>query len=287
MDKPDLKELTATNQQTWDERASIHMRDKTGFYAIERFKAGEDILMPIESHEIGIVNKKHLLHLQCHIGIETLCFARRGAFVTGLDFSEISIAAARKLALETKLDAHFVEADLYDAPKVLKGGFDIIFISWGSLNWLPDIWHWGRVIAQLLAPGGYVYLIEQHPFLAMMREKDGNVEPAYAFRTPLERPIVTEAQSSYNEDSSPLVHSRMHEWLHPLSDVITSLLAAGLRLDFLHEHEVLAWQRLPMMVPAKNRLFRLPDQQIPMPLAFSLKAHKPTCLHSENLGNKN
>ncbi len=263
------------NQATWDERAAIHVRDTSGFYAVERFRRGEDILMPIESAEIGNVAGLHLLHLQCHIGLDTLCLARRGAVVTGLDFSAAAIAAAQGLAADAGLQAIFVQADVYDAPKVLRGGFGAVYVSWGSLNWLPDVWRWGKVVASLLAPGGFLYLVEQHPFISVMKERDGRLEPFYAWRTPMEHPILTEAAATYNEDKTQLTHSRMHEWEHPLSDIITALLAAGLRLDFLHEHEVLPWRRHPMMVPAGNRMYRLPDGHVRMPLAFSLKAWKP------------
>lgn len=274
MEIPVLSKLTATNKDTWDERAAIHMRDSTGFYAVDRFRKGEDVLLPIESDEIGDVSQKHLLHLQCHIGLEALCLARRGAHVTGLDFSSVSVAAARSLAQEANIDAQFVQSDLYDAKNALKRCFDVVYVSWGSLNWLPDIWRWGQVVSSLLAKGGYLYLIEQHPYIAMMKEFAGQIKPAYSFRTPMHRPIVTEVSASYNEDNAPLVHARMHEWGHPLSDIIMSLLKAGLTLSFLHEHEVMAWKRLPMMVPAGNRLFRMPSDQIPMPLSFSLKAIK-------------
>jgi SAM-dependent methyltransferase len=263
------------NIQTWDERAEIHVRDETGFYGVERFLAGEDTMLPIESEEIGFVEGRHLLHLQCHIGLDTLCLARRGAIVTGLDFSGASITAARSLAKRARLDAHFVEANIYDATKVLEGGFDIIYVSWGSLNWLPDIWKWAGIVSELLAPGGYLYLIDQHPSVSVMAEKDGQLEVACGWRTPAEAPNVTNASTSYSGDQTPLANTRMHEWEHPLSDIVGGLLESGLRLDFLREHEELPWQRFPMMVPTEDRLFKMPPAAVAMPLGFSLKATKP------------
>jgi len=273
-DQKSLRDLTAPNLATWNERAAIHVNDKTGFYAIDRFRNGEDIMFPIESSEVGCVAQKKLLHLQCHIGLEALCLARRGAFVSGLDFSSSSINAARMLAREAKIDAHFVQADIYDATRVLGGGFDIVYISWGSLNWLPDIWRWGQIVAAMLARSGYVYIIEQHPFISLMKEREGEMTPAFAYRTPTERPIITDMRTSYNEDAASLKNTRMHEWNHSLSDIISSLLEAGLELEFLHEHETISWRRLPMMVPTAQRLFRLPLDHVPLPLSFSLKARK-------------
>ncbi len=264
------------NLSTWDERAALHMRDTSGFYAIDRFRAGEDVLMPIESEEIGDVAGKHVLHLQCHIGLDTLCLARRGAFVTGLDFSSEAIKSAQALAKETGLEeAYFVQADVYDAAHVLEGGFDMIFVNFGSLNWLPDLWRWAEIVAELLAPGGSLYIAEQHPSLSVMQESDGRLSPGVDFVTPSDEPVVTDTPTSYNENGTQLVNSRLHEWEHPLSEILGSLLEAGLQLDFFHEHEVLPWKRLKMMVPTDGRYFCLPDGQPRMPLAFSLRAYKP------------
>ena len=263
------------NQLAWDERAAIHLRDTTGFYAIDRFRSGEDLVMEIESAEIGDVKGKHVLHLQCHLGLEALCLARRGAIVTGLDFSDTAISGAKALAAECGLAATFVCSDVYDAPDVLDGNFDIVFVSWGSLNWLPDLYRWAGIVAGLLAPGGYVYMIEQHPFLSMMKEIDGTIQPFFGWRTTPDRPVVTDMPTAYNGDQTPLVHARLHEWDHPLSEIIGALAAAGLRLDFFHEHELLPWRRLSMMVPVTDRLFRLPASAVQMPLSFSIKASKP------------
>jgi SAM-dependent methyltransferase len=159
--------------------------------------------------------------------------------------------------------------------KVLEGGFGIVYVSRGSLNWLPDIWRWAELVASLLTPGGYLYLVERHPFISVMKERGGHLEPSFAWRTPIERPILTVATATYTGDDTQLMNSRIHEWEHPLSDVIAAFLGYGLRLDFLREHEILPWRRFPMMVPAADRMYRMPEAQVPMPLAFSLKAWKP------------
>ena len=177
--------LTQANIPTWDERAAVHLCDKTGFYAVDRFRKGGDTLMPIESSEVGDVAGKRLVHLQCHIGLDTLSLARRGASVTGVDFSSVAVEAARKLSSETGVPAKFVQADVYDAARVLEDRFDIVYVSWGSLNWLPDIWAWGKVVSDLLAPGGYLYLAEQHPSISVMKQIDGCLIPSFSWRTPM------------------------------------------------------------------------------------------------------
>jgi SAM-dependent methyltransferase len=275
MDGDNRQTLMMPNRSAWDERAVIHMHDTTGFYAIGRFCAGEDILLDIVSNEIGDVGNKRIAHLQCHIGLEALCLARRGAVVSGLDFSPQSIAAARTLAAKSGLTATFVCGDVYDAPRLFNEIFDVVFVSWGSLNWLPEIAQWGEVVNALLRPGGYLYLIEQHPFIAAMKEETpGNIVPFFDWRTPPDRPIVTDLPMSYNNDPSRLRHSRLHEWNHPLSDIIGALKNAGLRLEFLHEHEVIPWRRFSTMVPVSDRFYALPAAAARMPLSFSLKASK-------------
>ena len=134
---------------------------------------GEDTLFPIEASELGDVSGKRLAHLQCHIGVDTLSLARRGALATGLDFSSVAVQSAQRLAAETKLPAHFVRADVYDAASAMQGPFDIVYVTWGSLNWLPGIWRWARVVAELLSPGGFLYLAEQHPAISIMKEAAG------------------------------------------------------------------------------------------------------------------
>lgn len=266
---------TDDNRLAWDERAIIHMRDSVRFYGIDRFRAGHDTLLPIVDREIGDVRGKRLVHLQCHIGIDVLCLARRGAAASGLDFSSESIAGARSLSSEMRIAANFVCGNVYDAPSLLAEKFDIVYVSWGSLNWLPDIWRWGEAIGALLSPGGHLYLIEQHPSAATLKEIDGQLHPYYSWRTPHDYPVVTEVATTYSGDQTKLEHGYQYEWEHPLSDIVGALIAAGLRLDFFHEHEALPWQRFSMMVPAEPGLFRMPDTHARMPLSFSLRASKP------------
>src|SRR5205814_10159498 len=131
-------------------------RDRTGFSAVERFLAGEKQLHAIELGELGDVGGKRLIHLQCHFGIDTLILARQGAIVTGLDFSPAAIEEARRLAAKTELAAEFVCANVYDARQTVAGDFDIAYVAWGTICWLPDLAGWAQPIASLLAPGGYL-----------------------------------------------------------------------------------------------------------------------------------
>lgn len=264
------------NRLNWNDRAAIHIKDEAGGYALKDFLAGIDTLHDIEHAELGGVKGLHIAHLQCHIGIDTLCLARRGATCTGLDFSPVALAAARDLQARTGLSATFVEGNVYDARAVLDGQFDMVYSTWGTIGWLPDIFAWARVVASLLKPGGKLYLLEGHPFLMQLNEKTPDLRIGFDWRTPLDQPIIMHEETTYTGDTAKLANTKTVEWLHPLSDIVNAVVGAGLRLDALNEHEMLAWQFAPVMVPVdgKRRMWALPNGMPRLPLAFSLQATK-------------
>ncbi len=261
------------NLSNWNNRAALHIRDATGFYNVDRFLAGEDTLCPIGSAEIGDVKGKTLLHLQCHFGLDTLSLARRGAVVTGLDFSPVAIEGARDLARKANVLATFVEADVYDARKVIEGTFDRVYSTWGTICWLPDVKRWAKVVSDMLSPGGTFYFLDSHPSAQVLDQHNGRLEPTYGWRTPKEKPDMFEESHSYTGDAHDET-VKLYNWIHPLSEIIGGLLEAGLQLEFLHEHEYLPYKLFPMMVPVGNGMFRLPDGSVPIPLSFSLRAVK-------------
>jgi SAM-dependent methyltransferase len=263
----------SANLASWNSRAELHLRDATGFYGVDAFLAGKSKLNPIEASEIGDVTDKRLLHLQCHFGLDTLTLARLGALVTGLDYSPVAIEGARALAVKTGLPATFVEADVYDARKVIGGSFEMVFSTWGTICWLPDVKRWAKVVADMREPGGVFYFLDTHPSAQVLDEHEGVLKPTYGWRTAADEPDRFEETHSYSGDAheEKVVN---YNWIHPLSDIVGGLVDAGLRLEFLHEHEVLPYRLFPSMVPARDDMFRLPDGAVPIPLAFSLRAVK-------------
>ncbi|MCX5494603.1 methyltransferase domain-containing protein [Kaistia dalseonensis] len=261
-----------SNRKNWDERADIHAQDRTGFYAIDAFLAGEDVLYPIEKREIGDIAGLKLAHFQCHIGIDTLCLARRGAVATGLDFSPNAIAQARTLSERSGIKADFVEGEVYDAPELIGSGFDMVFTSWGTITWLDDIRAWARAIAGVLKPGGRLYFADSNPSVMQHEEIEGSIRARYDWRSARESPQRFDSKTTYTGDQTPLVTDVTYEWMRGLSDVIGALLEAGMRLDWLREHETLPFKLYPMMVDAGERMFRLPPGVPRMPLALSLQA---------------
>jgi SAM-dependent methyltransferase len=262
------------NRQNWDERAVIHARDSTGDYMLDRFRAGEDALHTIEAAELGDIAGRRVLHLQCHIGRDTLCLVRRGAAVTGLDFSSSALDVARRLSVETGLAATFVQGTVDDVPRLTPGPFDLVFTTWGTICWLPDVRAWARVIAAVLAPGGELYFADAHPGFLLLEQRDGRLVPTYDFETPADRPLEFASATTYTGDPTIMAHQATREWIHPLSAILGGLIDAGLSITQFREHEVLPWQGLPCLVPASDRLWRLPDGHPRLPLSLSLRAKK-------------
>jgi SAM-dependent methyltransferase len=272
-----VDEALRRNHELWDAWTKIHVA--SAFYDVASFRSGERPirLADYEREEVGRVEGRTLLHLQCHFGLDTLSWARLGATVTGVDFSEEAIGAARGLAAELGLAATFVTSDLYRLPDVLDEQFDIVYTSGGVLGWLPDIAHWGRVAAHFVRPGGFLYMTEIHPVAEVF--EDEGVEPgelrlAYPYWSHPE-PIRFDVKGSYADPEAPTEGLVGYGWDHSLGEILTSLADAGLRLEFLHEFDFVLWP-VGFLVEGEDGRWRLPaGSKGNLPLFFSLKATKP------------
>jgi SAM-dependent methyltransferase len=267
----------AANKALWDEWTPIHVRSE--FYDVEGWKAGRgrDDLRPLLVEEVGDVAGKDLLHLQCHFGLDTLSWARRGARVTGADFSERAIEQARVLSADAGLDATFVVSDLADLPANLEGDFDVVFTSFGVLGWLPDVPRWAEVVAHFVRPGGFVYIAEAHPFAQVFDDDDAATElrPRYHY-WPSPEPLEFPTDGSYADPGAHVEQPFEYCWQHSMGEIITSLAAAGLRIEYLHEFPWIVWKMYPFMVETEPGIWRLPEPDDGrLPLLFSLKATKP------------
>ena len=244
------------NRTWWDERVPIHTA--SDFYDVEGFKDGAGSLRPFEIEEVGDVAGKRLLHLQCHFGLDSLSWARRGATVVGLDFSEPAVAAANALAAETGLDGSFVAADLYAAPAALGGErFDVVYTGLGALNWLPDLTRWADVVNSLLADDGFLYLAEFHPFADVFADEDLSVAYDY-FHDPAGLRLEDDG-GTYADLEAETASNATHEWAHPISEVLGAVLGAGLRLEHFSEHDYTLFPRWPFLQPAADGTYRQPE----------------------------
>jgi SAM-dependent methyltransferase len=233
-----MNEHLKVNQATWNTWTRYHVGSK--FYDVEGFKAGmaagRDRLDTSEVAGVGDVTGKSLLHLQCHFGLDTLAWARRGATVTGIDFSEEAISAARALAAELNIPATFIQSELYELTQNLIGQFDVVFTSHGVLGWLPDLEGWAKVIAHFLKLGGVFYIIEAHPFALCFDDthKDAELRLRYPYFYGPE-PLRNEEDGSYAAPDAP-IHSMTYFWFHTMADIIGSLLRAGLHIESFEEY---------------------------------------------------
>ncbi len=261
------------NRALWNEWTVIH--EKSAFYDVEGFKSGNLTLKAIELDELGEVTGKSLLHLQCHFGLDTLSWARLGANVTGVDFSNTAIALAQSLSQELGLNADFVCADVYDLPGILSGEFDIVFTSYGVLCWLPDLSRWATIIVHFLKPGATFYIVEDHPVANIFDDAPdtANLKVAYPyFDAPA--PSVINTQGSYADRSACVSQPVCYEWHHSLGDVVTALSSAGMRIEFLHEFSFCNYAKFPFMERGEDGWWRLKSLNTSIPLLFSLKATK-------------
>jgi SAM-dependent methyltransferase len=256
-----------TNRRLWDGWAKLHA--KSDFYELERFKTGKTTLKSVELEELGDVAGRSRLHLQCHFGMDTLSWARRGAQVTGVDFSQPAISLARSLSNDLNISAEFTCSDIFELPEVLDRQFDIVFTSYGVLEWLPDLERWAQLVAHYLKPGGTFYMVEFHPFVGMLDDDVGQrIEYDYFFGSD---PIRSEEQGSYADPEADFSHTS-YVWAHSLGETVTALISAGLRLEFLHEFPYSVyncWRFFEESAPGKYEII---DSKHAMPLMFSIRA---------------
>lgn len=258
------------NRALWDELVGVHVGAPNA-YDVASFRLGRDTLTVLEREEVGDVTGKRLLHLQCHFGMDTISWARHGARAVGADFSPQAIALARQLSAETHVPAEFVCSNLYDLPQHLEAEFDVVFTSYGVLCWLPDLPGWADVIDHFLAPGGFFYIVEEHPVGGMFSNHYGELvaDESY-FNT---GPIQETGDGSYADQAAVLRNKASYTWQHPLADIVNALTTSGLRVDFLHEFPFCMFRRLPSMVKSDDGWWRIPGRD-DVPFLFSLKASK-------------
>ena len=265
------------NKANWDQRAPLHAASSGyGTEAFVKDPAHLSDVVRFDLPRLGDIAGQRGVHLQCHIGTDTLSLSRLGARMTGLDFSPASLEQARLLAQRCGAEIGFVESDVYAADRVLPaGGFDFVYTGIGALCWLPRIDDWARVVAALLKPGGRLFIREGHPMLWAVNEdrEDGLViEYPYFERA---EPTVWDDDSTYVETDTALTATRTHEWNHGLGEIISALFRHGLQLTALEEHDSIPWEALPgRMVLDGCGEWRLAKERWRLPLSYTLQAVK-------------
>lgn len=272
-----LDRFRKANLDSWNERADIHAASK--FYGIDRYITDPDHIsrtVEFDKTELGDVSGKSLLHLQCHIGTDTISLARLGANVTGVDFSETSIDHARELSQKSRTPAEFVVCELYDTPRVINRQFEIVYTGIGALVWLPDIRGWAKVVASLLKPGGTFYIRDGHPMSGTIDdERDDGLLVVSSPYFETKEGTRFDNDVTYTDGPSLSKKTANYEWNHGIGEIVTSLIESGLQIEFLHEHQFAEYHAFPACVGDGEGHWRFPDHPERLPMLFSLKATKP------------
>jgi len=245
------------NRETWNARTMFHY--ESDFYDKSAFAKAKNSLNQYEQQALGDVAGKRLLHLQCHFGQDSLSWAHKGAIVTGVDISDTAIKLAGKLSGELNIPATFVCCNVLDTSKYVTDKFDIVFTSYGTIGWLPDLQPWAQMIASKLNPGGIFYMVEFHPIAWMY---DYTVEPPVMKYHYAQKEAIHEQYSGSYAAPDASIISNEYGWNHSLSDVVQSLINAGLKIDKLAEHDASPYDIFPGMIK-KDDMYVLKDQLYP------------------------
>ncbi|MFB9322354.1 class I SAM-dependent methyltransferase [Cryptosporangium minutisporangium] len=271
----DYREL---NRASWDDRAAAHAASQD--YAVDRFRVDPTFLSDVVQFDLprlGDITGLDGLHLQCHIGTDTLSLSRLGARMTGLDFSGESLAQARELAAATGAPIEYVQSDVYEAVEVLGAErFDLVFTGVGALCWLPDVRRWAGVVARLLRPGGRLFMREGHPVLWAL--DDARTDEQLVLEYPYferDEPLVWHDEGSYVQTDAHFTNNKVHNWNHGLGQVVTALLDEGLTLTQLVEHDSVPWEPFPGRMEKVDGEYRLTDRRWRAPLTYTVQATKP------------
>jgi SAM-dependent methyltransferase len=266
----EANQAEAANKKHWDEVAPVHLKS----YGIEGLFRGESRIDEIQRAEFYPVKGRDLIHLQCHIGTDTLSLALDGARVTGVDFSPASLAIARDLAAAMKIEAEFIESNVLDLKGIIAKQFDIVYTSRGVLCWISDIKKWAETIASLLKPGGIFYIFEFHPFIPMFDDTvSGDLKIKFPYFHQSEPIHWTDDHPDY-ADASYVPKNKTYEWSWSLSDIVNALIGNGLAIELLNEHDVTFSPSLPDMTADRDGWWRLEKYGNKLPLSFSIRARK-------------
>jgi SAM-dependent methyltransferase len=267
------------NRASWDERAAAHAASPD--YAVARFSDDPAFLSEVVTFDLprlGDISGLDGIHLQCHIGTDTVSLARLGARMTGLDFSAPALEQGRRLAEAVGLAIPFVESDLYGAPEALgTGRFDLVYTGVGALCWLPDVRRWAQVVADLLRPGGRLFIREGHPVLWAVHDplSEGKLVLEYSY-VEQEEPLIWDEGGTYVQTDAVFTHNTTHEWNHGIGEIISAVFAAGLELTSFEEHDSVPWEAFPgFMDDIGGGEHRLTDRPERLPHSYTLQARKP------------
>lgn len=255
------------NKALWNGKTEIHY--KSDFYDVEGFINGKSSLNSIELDILGDISNLRVLHLQCHFGQDSISLARLGADVVGVDFSDKAIATAQELASRCQVETHFICCDIYDLPHHLEGQFDIVFTSYGTIGWLPDLERWASIISHYLKPSGRFVFAEFHPVVWMFDDNFKNVSYSY-FNTG----AIVESEEGTYADKEANIKSKYVCWNHSISEVVNALINEKLQLHQLNEYNYSPYNCFNEMIELAPRQYRIKHLGNKLPMVYALEAVK-------------
>lgn len=253
------------NRQSWNNRTEIHL--KSEFYDLDNFLKGKCSLNNIELNLLGDIEGKTILHLQCHFGQDSISLGRFGANVTGVDLSDKAIESAKQIAKDTNSNAKFICCDIYDLPNHLDEKFDVVFTSYGTIGWLPDLDKWAKIISKFLKPNGQFVFVEFHPVVWMF---DDNFDKI-AYRYLNSGAIVETNSGTYADKTSDLIVSDI-SWNHGISEVLNSLIKNGLEIKSLDEFDYSPYNCFNKTVEFEPKKYRIGHLDNKIPMVYSITA---------------
>lgn len=257
----------AINRQSWNNRVQSHMN--SDFYDLDGFLQGNTSLNSIELELLGDIKNKQILHLQCHFGQDSLSLGRLGAHVTGVDLSDKAVESAIELANKTKIDANFICSDIYELPKCLDKQFDIVFTSYGTIGWLPDLDKWAKIVAKYLKPGGKFVFVEFHPVVWMFDDDFEKI--AYHY---FNKEVIIETEKGSYADKTADLTQEYVMWNHSMSDVVNNLIKNGLEINSLDEFDYSPYNCFNKTEEFKPNKFRIKHLDNKIPMVFAIVATK-------------
>ncbi|WP_300565952.1 class I SAM-dependent methyltransferase [Flavobacterium sp.] len=261
------KDYIETNKKTWNNKTDVHIA--SDFYDNESFLNGKSTLNEIELKLLGDVSGKKILHLQCHFGQDTISLTRLGAKVTGVDLSDKAINKAQEFNQKLGLDAQFICCDIYDLPQHLDEKFDIVFTSYGTIGWLPDVEKWANVISHFLKPGGKLVFADFHPVVWMYDNDFATVFYSYFNIEP-----IIETYSGTYADQNAEIETHSVCWNHPTSEVLNALIQSGLEINSFNEYDYSPYNCFNETEEFEKGKFRIKHLENKIPMVFSLVATK-------------
>ncbi|WEK70566.1 MAG: class I SAM-dependent methyltransferase [Candidatus Chryseobacterium colombiense] len=259
------------NRKSWDAKVEFHLQ--SDFYFVDEFMKGRTSLNSIELELLGDIRDKKILHLQCHFGQDSISLSRMGAKVTGIDLSDKAIETAKDLAQKCGTDTEFICSDVYSLPDFLNEKYDIIFTSYGTIGWLPDLKKWADIINYFLKENGKFVMAEFHPVVWMF--DDDFTKVVYNYFN--EKPIIETYEGTYADQSADLKQKYIM-WNHSLEEVIQNLIKNGIELQDFHEYDWSPYRCFKHVEEFEKGKWRIPQFGNKIPLVYSLKAQKKPSL---------